>query len=449
MSRPPFAQEVNFDGLVGPTHNYGGLSVGNLASMSHLGDVSNPRAAALQGLEKMRRLMSMGLVQGVLPPHERPHIPTLKAFGFSGTDQDILNRAAHAPGLVANVSSASAMWTANAATVSPSMDSADGRVHFTPANLSAMFHRSIEAPLTGRVLKGIFADDDLFSHHPPVPSGGRMGDEGAANHGRLANSHGEQGLQLFVHGGSAFEQDTGNQRFAARQALQSSHAVATFNQVRGESLIFIRQSSRAIDAGAFHNDVVSVTNGRALMFHQHAFEDRQATLDQISKGCEGLGFEPVFLEARASDVSLDDAIGSYLFNSQLVTLPDGAMALILPAEAETRDATRDWVDGQIAGNSPICEAHYLDLKQSMQNGGGPACLRLRVVLTEEEMTSVAGRAILTPVLADQIEAWINRHYRDRLAVEDLADPSLLFECRAALDELTAMLSIGSVYDFQA
>ena len=442
------AREVNFDGLVGPTHNYGGLSDGNLASMNNLGDVSNPREAALQGVAKMRRLLALGLTQGVLLPHERPHMPTLKAFGFTGSDAEILQRAAYAPGLVPNVASASAMWTANAATVSPSADSQDGRVHFTPANLTAMFHRSIEHPVTGRMLKAIFNDDRHFAHHPPAPSGGRMGDEGAANHGRLALSHGAKGLQLFVYGHSAFERDQGTQRFASRQALQCSHAVATMNDVRGDSLIFIRQAARAIDAGAFHNDVVSVTNGTALMFHEHAFEDRDGTLEALKQRCAPLGFEPVFIEARADDVSLQDAIGSYLFNSQLVTLPDGAMALILPTEAEDTASTKAWVDAQIAGNGPIRQAHYMDLKQSMKNGGGPACLRLRVVLTDDELAALQGRALVDEAMADKLEDWIKRHYRDRLAIADLADPQLLVECRAALDELTQITGVGSIYDFQ-
>ena len=139
------AVEANFDGLVGPTHNYAGLSWGNVASKSNVNAVSNPKEAALQGLAKMKKLADRGYVQAVLPPHERPHIPTLRALGFAGSDRQVLEQAAQAdPAILAAVSSASAMWTANAATVSPSADTADHRVHFTPANLSAKFHRSID-----------------------------------------------------------------------------------------------------------------------------------------------------------------------------------------------------------------------------------------------------------------------------------------------------------------
>ena len=136
--------EVNFDGIVGPTHNYAGLAVGNLAATGNAGAVSNPRAAALQGLSKMRVLSDMGFAQGVLPPHERPSMRTLRSLGFSGTDEKILADVAQHPRLLQAAASGAAMWVANAGTVSPSPDTPDGRVHFTPANLASQLHRSIE-----------------------------------------------------------------------------------------------------------------------------------------------------------------------------------------------------------------------------------------------------------------------------------------------------------------
>ncbi len=443
------AFEVNFDGLVGPTHNYGGLSQGNLASMNNLGAVSNPRAAALQGIEKMRKLKSLGLMQGVLPPQDRPHVRSLRKFGFVGTDAQVVEQAGkQAPLLLANLSSAASMWTANAATVSPSADTQDGKVHFTPANLCAMFHRSIEHETTSRVLKRIFADDSHFAHHDALATGGRMGDEGAANHGRLCEHHGAPGLELFVYGRSAFERPEEGRRFDARQALESSQAIALFHGLSDAQTLFIRQSAEAIDAGAFHNDVVSVTNGRALMFHEKAFEDRQGALDAIHKSSEMLGFSPILLEARAADVPLEDAIKSYLFNSQLVTLEDGGMALILPTDVEETPTTRAWVEAQVNGDGPIKEAHFMDLKQSMRNGGGPACLRLRFVLTSAEITSLGECGLVDNFMLNRLEDWVNQHYRDRLSVSDLADPKLLEETREALDELTHLLDLGSIYEFQ-
>src|SRR5687768_11173563 len=179
------AYEVNFDGLVGPTHNYAGLSYGNVASMSHKRSVSSPRQAALQGLAKMKFLADLGVKQAVLPPHPRPDIAALRRIGFTGSDADVLAKVQREdPVLLAAVSSSSSMWAANAATVSPSADTSDGRMHFTPANLVSLFHRSLEAPTTAAVLRAIFNDEKHFAHHPPLPATMHFSDEGAANHTR-------------------------------------------------------------------------------------------------------------------------------------------------------------------------------------------------------------------------------------------------------------------------
>lgn len=440
------AVEVNFDGLVGPTHNYGGLAQGNLASAANEGQISNPREAALQGLAKMRALMAMGLVQGVLPPHERPHVSSLRKMGFSGSDADVVAMAARAsPVLLANVSSASAMWTANAATVSPSADTGDGRVHLTPANLSSHFHRALEAETTTRVLRAIFADGSRFVVHDPVPFA-TFGDEGAANHCRLAASHGERGVEVFIYGRSAFAKVEGG-GFIGRQAMEASHIVATQHQLwTGGGALLAQQGRAAIDAGAFHNDVVTVSNGNVLMFHADAFEQKDALVEGLKRAGGQRGFEPVLLEA--TELSLEEAVKSYLFNSQIVTLPAGGMALILPHEAEETPRAKAFVDRVLATNGPIREAHYLDLRQSMRNGGGPACLRLRVVLTPDEIGTLGAGVVLDDAKISALETIIKRRYRDRLAIADLADPALLDESRAALDEIGQVLGLGSVHDFQ-
>lgn len=442
------AVEVNFDGLVGPTHNYGGLAQGNLAAAANEGKVSNPREAALQGLSKMRTLMAMGLTQAVLPPQERPHVSSLRKMGFGGSDPDVIRAAFRAsPVLLANVSSASAMWTANAATVSPSADTGDGRVHFTPANLSSHFHRAMEAETTSRVLSAIFSDPAKFVVHAPVPFA-TFGDEGAANHCRLAASHGERGVELFVYGRSAFAKPDG-ERFVGRQAMEASHIVATQHQLwTGGGAVLAQQGRAAIDAGAFHNDVVAVSNGNVLMYHSEAFEQRDALIEGLKRACGAKGFDPVFLEAAASDLTLDEAVKSYLFNSQIVSLPAGGMALILPHEAEEASRAKAFVDRVLATNGPIREAHYLDLRQSMRNGGGPACLRLRVVLSDDELAGLGAQVVLDAARVAALEDIVRRHYRDRLALTDLADPALLNESRTALDEIGQVLGLGAVHDFQ-
>src|SRR5262249_41246840 len=97
---------------------------------------------------------------------------------------------------------------------------------------------------------------------------------------------------------------------------------------------------------------------------------------------------------------------------------------------------------------PIKSIHYLDLHESMANGGGPACLRLRIVLTESELKSINPHVILSDFLYEKLVQWIEKHFRETLNPKDLADPDLLKESRQALDELTQILRIGSVYSFQ-
>jgi succinylarginine dihydrolase len=430
-------REINFDGLIGPTHNYAGLSFGNLASQKNKGAASNPRAAVLQGVAKMRAVAALGLTQGFLPPQDRPHLKTLRALGFAGTDRQIIEKASAHPELLANCYAASSMWTANAGTVAPSPDTADGKVHFTPANLAANFHRSIEGPTTARVLKHIFADERRFVHHPLLPGGLHFGDEGAANHGRLAPAHGDKGVHLFVYG-------LDGDKFPARQKLRASEAVARAHRLDPARTVFLQQSKAALDAGAFHNDVVGVANGTALFLHEQSFEDRDGAYAAIRQAAP---FAEI-IEAPKGAVSLEDAISSYLFNSQLLSLPGGEMALVLPKESEENPRVKAFVDETLARNNPINRALYLDVRESMRNGGGPACLRLRVVLSDAELAATNPNFILDDARVAALEAWAKKHYRDRLTPDDLRDPVFMEEALAALDALTGLLGMGAFYDFQ-
>ncbi|MCO7247053.1 N-succinylarginine dihydrolase [Halomonas sp. Mc5H-6] len=444
-------QEVNFDGLVGPTHNYSGLAVGNVASMSHGGLVSSPKEGALQGLLKMKSLMDAGYAQGVLPPQQRPDIGALRDLGFSGSNSDVLARAAkEAPQLLRAVCSASSMWTANAGTITPSLDAPDSRVHFTPANLQSSFHRYLEPQTTGRVLRAIFRNEQHFAHHPVLPATPAFADEGAANHTRLCGEHGEPGVHLFVYGRQAFggarSGEREPKRYPARQTLEASQAVARQHGLTDAQTVFAQQHPEAIDAGVFHNDVIAVGNGPVLLYHEMAFLDEEGTLDEL-RAKMATPLIPVRVPQEA--VSMEDAVASYLFNSQLLSNPDGTMTLVVPGECQEREAVwRTIQDSLLAGNNPISEVIVKDVKQSMRNGGGPACLRLRVVLSEAERAALTGRVLLTDALCDELTAWVERHYRDRLAVDDLKDPQLAEESLTALDELTQLLKIGSVYPFQ-
>jgi succinylarginine dihydrolase len=437
--------EANFDGLIGPTHNYAGLSPGNLASHSNARQRSAPRQAALQGLDKMAFVAGLGLPQGFLPPHERPHLPTLRRLGFTGSDAQVIERAARdAPQALALCCSASPMWAANAATVSAGPDTADGRLHFTPANLVSMPHRAIEAPFTGRVLRTLFADENLFAHHDPVPGGATYGDEGAANHGRLSVAPADPGVTLLVYGREALEQGRG--RFPARQALEASQAIARAHGLDPQRVVFARQSSQAIDAGAFHNDVVAVANGPVLFAHRAAFADPHALRAALT---ERLGEALQFVEVSEAQVPLALAVRSYLFNSQLLSLPDGrGMALVLPEESREEARVYDYLQSLRDVGGPIRELHFVDVRQSMRNGGGPACLRLRVPLTGAQRAAVHPSFLMDAERLSTLRDWVQRHYREQLSPGDLGDPALLDETRRALDELTQLLGVGSLYDFQ-
>jgi succinylarginine dihydrolase len=412
--------EINFDGIIGPSHNYAGLSRGNIASSSHAGDVSQPRAAALQGIEKMRHNIALGLPQGFFMPLDRPDAPWLETLGTS------LDAAE--PHLRAQAWSASSMWAANAATVSPAPDSADGKCHLTVANLVTMPHRSHEWQGTLAQLRLAFADP-AFAVHGPVPA--PFGDEGAANHMRLCDGHGSAGVEIFVYG-------VGGGRFPARQHLDASKAIARKHRLDPARTLFIRQSDTAIQGGAFHNDVVAVANERVLFTHETAFEDRETAHAQIRAAFP----EVEIVEVPAAAVSLPDAIKSYLFNAQLVSLPNGGgMGLVLPTEARDTPSVWNWLEDHVAGNGPIRRLLPVDVRQSMANGGGPACLRLRVVA---EPAAVDPRFIADPAKLDRIAEVVAAYWPEAIAPGDLASPNLVGDVQRARSALLEALDLGEL-----
>jgi len=404
-------REINFDGIVGPSHNYAGLSLGNLASSQNAGHVSRPRAAALQSISKLRINLALGLTQGIFVPQPRPATQWLASLGTTLTGAE--------PVVAANAMSASAMWAANAATVSPSPDTADGRCHLTVANLQTMPHRSHEWRATLAQLRLAF-QDRAFAVHAPVPS---FGDEGAANHMRFAPSHGEPGIEIFVYGISGGP-------FPARQHLEASKAVARLHGLDPNRTYFAAQSDAAIAAGAFHNDVVAVANGRVLFAHELAFADKAALVEWCSARIEG--FELV--EVAAADVPLGDAITSYLFNSQLVTLDDGAMTLVAPTECAETPSVKAWIDEHLASNGAIRRIEYVDVRQSMANGGGPACLRLRV---QCDPASVDPRFLVDEARLDRLEAVIEKYWPEEIHSGAIRESALI---RNVIDARRALLT---------
>ena len=412
-------REINFDGIVGPSHNYAGLSLGNIASASHKGSASYPRAAALQGVAKMRANMERGLAQGFLLPLPRPNFALLDDLAVDGTSDRALLAAAW---------SASSMWTANAATVSPAPDTADGRCHLTPANLVTMLHRGQEWRDTQAQLKLAFGDTRHFAVHDAVPPS--FGDEGAANHMRLCESHGQPGVEVFVYGRPGG-------RFPARQHEQASRAVARKHGLDPARCVFIEQNPAAIEAGAFHNDVVAVANKTVLFTHEQAFADRKDAYEAMHAAFPALHV----VEVPASAVSLEEAIRTYLFNAQLVSLPSGEMALVVPSECQESASVWAWCERMLASNGPIRQVIPVDVRQSMANGGGPACLRLRVVA---DPATVDARFLLDEAKAQRIESVIAQAWPERIEPEEIGSEKLAKTVIEAREALLAALSLDEL-----
>ena len=442
------AREFNFDGLVGPSHNYAGLSFGNVASFSNVKSASNPKQAALQGLAKMRALAARGFAQALLPPQARPNFRLLRSIGFSGTDADVLARAyRESPVILACAYSASPMWTANAATVSPSADTFDGRAHFTAANLNNKLHRAEEHKQSSRTLRALFADERYFAVHDALPSTPAFGDEGAANHTRLSAAHGAKGVEFFVYGRTEFDPSApAPKKYPARQTQEASQAIARLHGLDAGRTVFAAQNPDVIDQGVFHNDVIAVGNGNVLFYHEQAFHDEAAVLAKLREAMDGVGASLNAIRVDTSVVAVGDAVASYLFNSQLLTKPDGSMALVIPQECQENMAVARYLEELVASGGPVDELIHFDLRQSMRNGGGPACLRLRVALTEAEALAMHQGVIMTEALHATLVAWVDKYYRDQLEPKDLADPQLALECHAALEELTRILGLPGLYD---
>ncbi len=412
--------EINFDGLIGPSHNYAGLSPGNLAATRNAGAVARPRAAALQGIAKMRANLDLGLVQGILVPHPRPDHRWLDSLA---------TRYADAPRhLQAQAMSASAMWAANAATVSPGPDTADGRCHLSVANLGTMPHRSHEWPATLAQLRIAFADP-AFAVHPPVPL--PFGDEGAANHMRLCETHGAPGIEIFVYG------EAGGP-FPARQHREASEAIARRHGLDSARTLFVRQSDAAIAAGAFHNDVVAVANETVLFTHEQAFADADRFYEDLRRLIPSVEI----VEVPSARVSLEDAVSSYLFNAQLVSRAAG-MTLILPEEARSNAPVWRWLGEHVAGNGSIRALEIVDVRESMANGGGPACLRLRVVA---DPRTVDPRFLVDHASLDRIAGLVTEHWPETIDANAIGDAALVARIEAAHRALLEALDLVGLID---
>ncbi len=457
-------KEYNFDGLTGPTHNYAGLSVGNKASMSNKNKISSPKKAALEGLEKMKFLMDLGFPQALLPPVLRPDFSFLKKlqehltspkkksnYNFYKFNQSEKTKLIHtiyqfSPELLSTCYSSGSMWSANSATCSPSADTRDHKVHFTLANLHSHLHRSIEVPQSVYLFKKIFSGRH-FVCHLPLPSHPYFADEGAANHMRFCSSYGKKGVEVFVYGRKSFFSTQNTQIFIPRQTQLATQIIAHSHKLSSKNTIMVQQNPKVIDAGAFHNDVVCVNDQNLLFFHEQSFVHTKKFLTELKQKLNPTPLITICVHNR--EISLKDSISSYLFNSQLLPLKSkkSEWMLIAPLECQKFPKVKNYLK-HLPLVSPIKKVYFVSVRQSMKNGGGPACLRIRVVLTPQQAQNVHQGVILTPLLYKKIKKWIHKHYRDQLKPKDLLDPLLVKESQFALDELSNILKLPDIYSFQ-
>jgi len=436
-------QEIIFVGLPGPTHNYGGLSTDNVASSLNRGTISNPKQAALQALDLVRLLGSLGISVGLLPPQLRPHLPVLREFASGADDEVITAAAAERPALLEKMCSSSAMWTANAATVTAALDNADGKLHLTVANLYTNLHRRIEAQDTHKVLSAIFAGVPNAVVHPPLDAERGFKDEGAANHMRLAPNHSTPGLNIYVYGtdGSDGDSKTARQTLSACEEIRKQHTLPIQNT------LFIKQNPAVIEQGVFHNDVIAVSNESVLLVHEAAYANGRFDIEHIADRYSGLYEKPLhLLLINEADLSVEEAVHTYFFNSQIVTEADGGMVIIAPTEVKELYAGKAArLLNAIKENpaNPIDTILYADLRQSMNNGGGPACLRLRVPMNDLQLAAIKSsvNVIADEALLAGLERIIQSEYPSELSAQDMADPRLYHTCFAALSQIGTLMKL--------
>ncbi len=423
-------REVQCDGLIGPTHNYAGLSFGNIASEDNAGETAYPKQAALQGLEKMRFVHELGCTQLILPPPLRPNMALLERLGVQGVcDQD-----ATLSDIIRSAWSASTMWAANAATISPAPDTEDGQLHITIANLVNSLHRAQEADERYTLFTTLFGA--VAQVHPPLSACVPYGDEGAANHMRLSASHGDEGVEIFVYGRDDASGDVPH-RFPARQTRKASEAVARLHHVPKERCVFVQQHPHAIDQGVFHNDVIAMSNEHVLLYHEYTFHDEADVIAELQDKAD---FPLTLIRISDEVLPLADAVSSYFYNSQLLSLSDGMMAVIAPYEVKENKYAYAVMEALLqADDNPISAVHYLDVRESMRNGGGPACLRLRIVMEDAMIGQIATPYLFSPQRYEVLKDCIERYYPTAIVPNDIYSKEMLHHVTLAHEQLMALV----------
>jgi succinylarginine dihydrolase len=427
--------ETQFDGLIGPSHNYSGLSFGNVASTSNEGDVSKPRLAALQGLQKMEFVSNLGVYQFILPPPIRPNLHYARKMGLDlldiATYQDLTPLKME---LVRACWSASSMWAANAATISPQLHSSDAKLHITPANLASGLHRSQEANERYQLLKNIFASVQNVMVHDALPACTNMTDEGAANHMHLASSQSDVGVEIFVYGKA--DNAPSSSKFPARQSRKSFEVIAMNHKLSPERTIFVQQNPLAIDAGVFHNDVIAMSNENILIYHELSFANEADFLSELRSKA---AFDLQLIRISNEELPIAAAVESYFYNSQLLKLPNGENCIVAPLEAKNNPHAHSVLKRiEAAKDNNVNKVHFIDVRESMKNGGGPACLRLRIIMTPQQMAAIPPQYHFNAANHEKIAEFVSKNYPEEIAPEMIYNPNF---ARQIIDVSTKLLEL--------
>jgi succinylarginine dihydrolase len=437
--------EINLDGLIGPTHHFGGLGVENKASEQSQFQSSNPRGAALEGLNKMELVAGLGVPQFYLPPPSRPAWDWLATLGFRGTPRDILKRCyEEAPRLLSAAFSSSFMWTANAATFAASCDSDSGDAVFKVANLSANLHRSIEATEREAQLRLMFRNVPRVRIEEPLFGSSPLRDEGAANVMRLCARDGSQGVYVFVYGEDESAKQSIVRRRKPRQTRLACELVARSLGLQTSDIVMACQTVEAIDAGVFHNDVIATSHESLLLYHESAFQESERVIQAIQERYAqrtGQELKPreirnptrergelISFCVRNSELTLTEAVDSYLFNSQIVTDREGQWRMIAPDQCRRSSSVQNVLRRLQATVPQLAGIEYVSLDQSMANGGGPACLRLRASLTADQLHSMETAMRIDAESIDRLAGLIKSRYPEKLNLGDLAEYDFAREC---------------------
>ncbi|HBE69121.1 MAG TPA: succinylarginine dihydrolase [Planctomycetaceae bacterium] len=430
--------EANIDALPGPTHLFSGLGVGNVASIEHRNQTAYPKQAALENLAKAELVAGLGIPQYVWLPPDRPNLEMLRKVGFNGSAREITAAALeHAPSMLQASLSSAFMWAANSGTFSPAVDCDDNCYHFTPANLISSLHRGGEANERAADLHAMLAKrlDRPLILHDPLPELVPLRDEGAANHMRLSDASGLNAINVFVYGDGPSGRRP--QVHFPRQTRLSVEALARQHRLPGGRVAFVQQHPAAIDAGVFHNDVIATSHRNFLFYHELAFADGEAVEMIKRQFASEVGQPLTIAKVPLEQLSLTDAVESYLFNSQIVVDDTDTWTIICPNQCQSVLSAKNVVEGLIAdSNCPIAAVRYISLQQSMSGGGGPACVRLRLpIAAQAEILQADSFYRLTDDRAASLRRAIAETYPEELTLGDFTRTDVLDQVRVARESL--------------